>query len=698
MGWIEADVARSGQHARASPPRSTDYRPEIDGLRAVAVTAVIVHHFERSFFPNGYLGVDIFFVISGYVITASLTRQSEQSFVSFLANFYARRMRRLLPALVVCVLATAVIGALFVPPEATEFRSSIRSGIAALFGISNLYFFHQRLDYFGSIADLNLFTQTWSLGVEEQFYLVFPALFWIGACFYAGRRTLLMWIVLALFAASLAAFLLFFDAFPAGVYFLMPFRFWELAAGCLISLASANIVALAGRTRSMLLWAGAAALVAGLLIPAHHGKYATLLAVAGAAAIIATISSGSILYRLLTLRAVVTVGLLSYSLYLWHWSVISIGRWTIGIHGWSVPLLCALIVAIATLSYRAVERPFRAAKWSGSDVGTIGYALALLLVVLVPILLIAYPLKGTLYAGTPTTLTQSGIETLAMDRPLSDGSVWRARNCILSSDDEVGKSITWDDCVVGRRSAQGRKFLVIGDSFSTAQFEMFRALSEAEIGTVVVTSAWGASPVPEIPNNSQWAGANRHYWDSVVPSLIRHLNRGDVVLMVNDSHYLAPERREAKSQARLGLLKQGLTRMSRELSAQGIAIVFQTINPFLRDAGCTPDMAKQQWFNLGHTRCRYQSRVRSIERRSPVHATLLALEAANANFFVLDLFSVLCGGDVCRFSDEQGTVLYRDAYSHLSAAANEKAWPLLDQVVRRAMNWEQSMTGSAPAR
>ncbi|MGB7564874.1 MAG: acyltransferase, partial [Prochlorococcaceae cyanobacterium] len=147
------------------------YRKDIDGLRAIAVVAVIVNHFNKGLLPNGFLGVDIFFVISGFVITSSLAGKQSAGIGEFLVGFLTRRIKRLVPALVLCVVISgALIGMVNPEPQA-----SLRTGIAALFGLSNFYLLQQATDYFAPSTELNIFTQTWSLGVEEQFYLLFPS-------------------------------------------------------------------------------------------------------------------------------------------------------------------------------------------------------------------------------------------------------------------------------------------------------------------------------------------------------------------------------------------------------------------------------------------------------------------------------------------------------------------------------------------
>jgi len=146
-------------------PKST-YRSEIDGLRALAVAAIIINHIDKDLLPSGYLGVDIFFVISGFVITSSLAGRPGRNLGDLMLGFYVRRIKRLVPALVLFVVITDILICLFDPTP----RLSNRTGITSLFGLSNLYLLKQSTDYFAGSTELNVFTHTWSLGVEEQFY------------------------------------------------------------------------------------------------------------------------------------------------------------------------------------------------------------------------------------------------------------------------------------------------------------------------------------------------------------------------------------------------------------------------------------------------------------------------------------------------------------------------------------------------
>ena len=169
------------------------YRHEIDGLRALAIIAVIINHFNNKLFPNGYLGVDIFFVISGYVITSSIAKRKYNNFMEFIIGFYSRRIKRLMPALIFFIVILSICICLFNPDP----KWTLRSSAASLFGINNIFLYWRSTDYFAESTYLNPFSHTWSLGIEEQFYLFFPWLVWFTGFQKGDKKSyekLLFWI------------------------------------------------------------------------------------------------------------------------------------------------------------------------------------------------------------------------------------------------------------------------------------------------------------------------------------------------------------------------------------------------------------------------------------------------------------------------------------------------------------------------
>ena len=343
-----------------SVPVTGRYRAEIDGMRAFAVIAVIINHFNKNMLPGGYLGVDIFFVISGYVITSSLSLRERSDFRDFISSFYARRIKRLLPALLIFVVLASILISLVDPVPAKP----ISTGIASLFGFSNLYLFRQATDYFAQSTELNPFTHTWSLGVEEQFYLFFPFLYYFsgfGVLKNNGTRNLLFCILLLSFA-SLLGFVYLSTSNMTAAYFLMPTRFWEIASGCLVYIISQQQK---GQVRYLLRCPPIVLLflMSGLMfMPVTFEVPSTLLMVFLSASLILSLSKDTLAYSLLSNKNLVCVGLMSYSLYLWHWPVLSIARWSVGITAWTVPVLVLIIFLFSFLSYRFVESPLRMVK------------------------------------------------------------------------------------------------------------------------------------------------------------------------------------------------------------------------------------------------------------------------------------------------------------------------------------------------
>jgi peptidoglycan/LPS O-acetylase OafA/YrhL len=365
------------------------YRPDVDGLRAVAVMAVLLYHYGIGPFHGGFVGVDVFFVISGYLITKIIHRQIGQGRFTF-AGFYERRIRRIFPALFAVLTATLLAASFILLPS--DLRALSNAALATLAFTSNVLFWRQS-GYFDPSAELNPVLHMWSLAVEEQFYIVFPV-FLIAVHRFAPRLLVPLLAIGAVvsFAACVAL-----QAWqPAATFYLSPFRAWELALGGLLAVGQAP--ALTARWLREGVAALAFAVLAGsvlwtdpgVTIPGWHAAFP----VVATAALIHTGASGrTAANRLLAAKPFVAIGLISYSLYLWHWPLIVFAKY---LGGGELPplaarlLLLAAAMALATASYRWIETPLRRPRREGE------------------------PRRGRLFAATALARVVAAIGALAL--------------------------------------------------------------------------------------------------------------------------------------------------------------------------------------------------------------------------------------------------------------------------------------------
>ena len=363
------------QKVQARRSAKTEFRQDIEGLRAVAVLAVVLFHAEVPGLGGGYIGVDVFFVISGFLITGLLWREASTAGSIRLRRFYGARARRLLPASATVGVVTAIASAALLPP--LQAPSVLEDGIASALYVGNYWFILKGVDYLAPYLPTSPFQHYWSLGVEEQFYLVWPALIiattWLIRLVHRRTRAQATasqnpyLVVLALVAAvSFALSLAVTYVVPSVAFFSLPTRAWQLAAGGLVALTATQWRRLPALAAAIAGWAGLALILLACTLFSATTLYpgtAALVPVLGAALVIgagcAAPSQGC--GRVLAVSPMRAIGRVSYSWYLWHWPVLLLAPPLLGHPLGLTGRLAALLVSagLAVLTLHLIENPLR---------------------------------------------------------------------------------------------------------------------------------------------------------------------------------------------------------------------------------------------------------------------------------------------------------------------------------------------------
>ncbi|RRW50036.1 MULTISPECIES: acyltransferase family protein [Pseudomonas] len=434
-----------------------DYRSDIDGLRAIAVLLVLLNHVGVSGFGGGFIGVDVFFVISGFLITQNIAAQAERSSFSF-TRFYLNRIKRLMPALTVVIFCTS-IAAFFVllPNDLIGFS---RSALFSYFGLSNFYFWKDTDGYFSSSSHEVPLLHTWSLAVEEQYYFVWPLLFLLGYRLL-GKR-LFNWAILAVLVVAIVISELGALYKPLSAYYLLPTRAFELLIGSALAMHWRTLGSPGKHLSTLAGLAGLALILIPALVLDKASPFPGLNALWPCLGAALLIWSGghhrTVASQLLSLRPLVFIGLISYSLYLWHWPLIAFHNYVHGkITATDQIMLVSISLALAYLSWRFVEQPFRTQiKFKPQNTFAFLYLLPVLMTT--SFLVVAAKLEGFASRYDSTLLT--------MDKNVKEVFPKLRAGCFNGAD--LLNPLSADQCKLGVQDKKEVDVLLVGDSHAGA--------------------------------------------------------------------------------------------------------------------------------------------------------------------------------------------------------------------------------------
>lgn len=484
-------------------------------MRAVAVIAVVLFHFGVPGFTGGFVGVDVFFVISGYLITSIIWNQRQAGRFSFV-EFWARRARRILPALFVMIIAVLAVGwFLLAPKDYEELGRSVRYQV--LF-VSNILFMRQD-GYFDVASDLKPMLHTWSLAVEEQFYIIFPLLLTLLSSRLKHWRMALFGVLLVSFGLSVWAV----SHHPEKAFFLLPMRAWELLAGAMLAVAPKHAWRLKPMAAQLLSLLGM-----GMILLAVFGYNkstpfpgaAALLPVLGVVLVIfANGHRETVVGQFLSSRLMVGFGLISYSWYLWHWPVFVFSSYASVEEPSALDSagLILLTLVLGYLSWKFVETPLRERRLlAGRRPILLAGALGVLVLALA-----GQTLRWT--DGLPWRLSDQALQ-------YAKGREWRPELMACLADDK-----TPDDklfCHYGVEKMP-RQAMVWGDSHATALIPVFDDGAKAHGVSVILASSPGCIPVEGLEHDARCARFNRR-----VEAVLGEQSVSDVVLVARWSLYL----------------------------------------------------------------------------------------------------------------------------------------------------------------
>lgn len=660
---------------------SPDFRPDIEGLRALAVAGVVAFHFGLTALPGGFAGVDIFFVISGYLITRHLTTEISQTGRLDFLRFYARRARRLLPVALFVIAATLAAGAIILSPEEQALYS--KGAMFASAYMINLWLIRWSFDYFANDAANNPFIHYWSLSVEEQFYFAWPALLMLAAWLKPGKRT----IMLAMGIAGLVSFTvcawLTTVSQPWAFYF-SPLRAWEFAAGGLASMTPAWLLQKRPRLALAFSLCGLAMIAFAYLTFSEEAPFpgflalvpvtgTVLLLLAGAAGVRDGISSRNSERKTaglfswngvdaaLALPPLQWIGKLSYSLYLWHWPVIVYAGMLVEELTLAQRLAClGLTLALSALSYHLIENPIRRNGWLMANAAR----------ALVPALLLTGTGVAAAYGNAALAVRDLDPEQRTIAASAAEPATARAKACVEGYD-----TVTPKPCVFGNGQ---RAIALFGDSHAD---HWSTPLVDAAKKNGYRVETWLKSSCRASRYSFFVAKLNRNYreCDQWREQAIKEIIAAKPSLVVISELALTSSRKMAEGKGEPdtsdAAWRAGLRSTLTSLSEAGLKIAFIRDVPF-NDENVDTCVARALWRNKTPSLC---DQTRAYAANDAMAAVEREIVDSVPGASYVDLTDRFCGATTCHvFID--GKLAFRDQH-HLATPFAESLEPEVEKRV-----------------
>lgn len=638
---------------------TVSYRPDIDGLRAVAVIPVVLFHANMSWFSGGYVGVDVFFVISGYLITSILLEDFRTGRYSIL-RFYERRIRRIFPALFVVIFCTSIVGCFLLLPD--DLVALAKSTVAATLFTSNVFFWRES-GYFDGPAEMKPLLHTWSLAVEEQYYIFFPIIIFFMYRFVSTRIT--AFFVVAGVAASFAFSVWGSEHMPVATFYLLPSRAWELLLGSVLAMGFIAAPT-SGRTANICGLVGIILILGAIFLLDPTSRFPGVNALypcVGAALIIHSGRNGMTteVGRVLSWAPIKFVGLISYSLYLWHWPIIVFTKYV-----WIEELTPSLSVAVVAMSliaaffsWRFVEGPFRdRSSFSAKKIFLMGSAAMTAAVV------VAVPAVMTM--GLPARLPASVVTMADLNSYRDPGR----GNC---HGDFANRHAVSDLCVRGNPDTPVT-FLLVGDSHAgAASSGIFEGARRAGVAGIQLTAA-GYRPFPtllSLDEPEKYIEMNRLLEDVLKDEKIRTII---VVAYWSQALTYRYANKENVPLDSATAVESGLVDLARSFPDRKFFLL--TSPPVSKIFGGSA-AARAQLF---HRAIDISIPRREFEEMQSHYLGILRNLDREPNVDLIETADTLCDASRCygRVGDQ---LAYRDN-NHLSDAAARRLTPLIEQALR----------------